>query len=147
MINKAEVGRRFEAESFKFLKQKFDRVVWNSVRLNYAETIDFTCYKGKKRYLIDAKGGKSKIKSLTEDQASRCDFVITKIKDKMRLISKRYFNKYFSLTKQGKMIPVSVKIFQRLNFAKMELKEKSYNKLLDRLLKNSKLKNEMEQSK
>lgn len=115
MINKQEIGRRFEEEAYKFLKNKYRTVIWNSRSLKKSQIIDFTCSNKIKKYLIEAKSGITKRKILSERQAEKADFVITKINDKIRLIPKKDFNKYFTIGKLSRMIPINDKVWQELN--------------------------------
>jgi hypothetical protein len=85
-MNKIKMGRDFEIEAFKILREKFDVVEWLSEKTK--SSFDFKCIKEGKVYYGDAKlVNFSKRPSLNHTQKD-ADFVIAKIKGKVK-----YFNK------------------------------------------------------
>jgi hypothetical protein len=86
-MNKRKIGRDFEIEAFKILKNHFDIVEWMSERTK--SVFDFKCIKDGKIYFGDAKVNN---KLLTKNQEN-ADFLIWKKNGKVELIFKKDFEK------------------------------------------------------
>lgn len=79
-MNPVEIGKKFEAECYEYLKKKYDKVEWLS-KIKFHSTGDFICYKNNKSFLFDAR--KSKLHGVHYN----VDKIITKKKGKFTIIS------------------------------------------------------------
>lgn len=93
-FNTRAIGKDFEKEAFKFLKEKFDEVIWLSDKKN--STFDFKCIKNGKEYNVDAKCGESP--TITYKQRNM-DFLVTRTKNGIELWDRKRLNK---IKPQGK---------------------------------------------
>ena len=75
-MNTKKKGYKFEKEIFPWLKNHFDKVIWNSKK-SQKTSYDFTCWKKRKKYLVDAKYRKNRVKTLTIPYSQRnADYIV-----------------------------------------------------------------------
>lgn len=100
-MNRQQKGKKFEKKAYRFLKSKFDKVIWLS-KENAKAPVDFECYKKDKKVMVEAKSEKY----LCLKRNKNVDFFVTNIKNKIKLLSfdkainSRVVNKTISITEQ-----------------------------------------------
>jgi len=90
-MNTIEIGTRFEKEAYKYLKDKFNNVLWVSKQYSHS-SFDFIVFGNNKFYFGDAKFVSGKWICLNKHQ-SKLDFLIVNRDNKIELIWKKDFKK------------------------------------------------------
>jgi len=97
-MNRREIGRKFEKEAIEYLKDKFDTVEWLS-KGGKKSTFDFMCVRDGKKYFGEAKTISYTNKPHLTKKQEKADFVITKIKGKIKYFEKEDINKNCNISK------------------------------------------------
>ena len=132
-MNKIKIGRKFEREALKILKEKFDEVVWLSK--SYHSSFDFKCVKNKKIFFGDAKVVNRSSKPQLLFSQKEADFVIAKIKGEVIFFSKDNFKGNVIIQKTKNVgITIDIKLWRKLAQIKIDKGLRNYNEVLKILL-------------
>lgn len=105
MRTKQEIGKSFEKEAFKILKNNFKRVIWLSKK-NRKSIFDFKCLDENNVWVnVEAKSSTKFKKVMLKLKQQNADYVIFKNSEgKIVLIKKEDFSKFLFLEKERELI-------------------------------------------
>lgn len=133
--------KEFERIAYKYLKRKFDRVEWLSMKS--MAPIDFKCFRGEQSFLIEAKFKTNDGKVRLSPRQRKVDAVVICLKGEPKLIWKKDFQNFVYYDKMH-LVKVPESIYSILTKMKKGTR-KTYGDIVEELLlRKENLQNEKE---